>query len=312
MSAQPGPSEHVRAERWWGSVPALVTPLTPEREIDEDGVAALVARALADGAAGVLVASVTGEGTLLTPEQRAQATRRARAALDDAVGAPGAVGLLAGASGPTVEALVDDVTRLAASGADATLVLAPHTQPLTPDELADLHLAVAERAPGPMLVDHAPQLTGSALTPRALGRVLEHPGVTGLLDASPDAERRARFVETAEERPGFRVLTGHAATLHTALEDGVDGSALALANLRQHEVVALHEAVVSGSTERAGRLQERLTRLGEGVGGAGASVPAVLKAALQLDGVIAERWCRPPLRSVSGHRLDRVRTAMLG
>jgi hypothetical protein len=36
-----------------------------------------------------------------------------------------------------------------------------------------------------------------------------------------------------------------------------------------------------------------------------------LKAALQLDGVLTERWCRPPLRSVAPGGLDRVRTALL-
>jgi dihydrodipicolinate synthase/N-acetylneuraminate lyase len=40
-------------------------------------------------------------------------------------------------------------------------------------------------------------------------------------------------------------------------------------------------------------------------------VPAVLKAALQLDGLITERWCRPPLRSIPPQRLDQVRTALM-
>jgi hypothetical protein len=40
-------------------------------------------------------------------------------------------------------------------------------------------------------------------------------------------------------------------------------------------------------------------------------MPAALKAALQLDGVLTERWCRPPLRSVAPAGLDRVRTALL-
>lgn len=298
-------------ERFSGSLPALVTPLTAEREIDEDDVAGLVARALGDGAAGVLVAGSTGEGTLLTPGQRARLTRRARAAVDGAASGSRRPGLLAGASGPTPEALEHDVARLAEAGADAVLVLAPHTHPLTPDELADLHLGVAERAPVPTLVYHVPQLTGSALTPEALGRLAEHPAVVGVKDSSPDAERRARFVEVAADHEDTVVLTGHGPTLLTALRDGVDGSITAVANLRPHQVVALHDAVATGDADRASQLQDRLTRLSEAVGGVGASVPAALKAALQLDGVIAERWCRPPLHSVAPSRLDRVRTAML-
>ena len=299
-----------------GCLPALVTPLTPEREIDDRGVAALVRRALADAAAGVLVAGSTGEGTLLEPEQRAQLTRIARDTIDNA-GDPGPNSpsgrpplLLAGASGPTVSGLHADVARLTLAGADAALVLAPHTYPLTPEELADLHLEVAEHAELPTLVYHIPQLTGSALTPEGVGRVARHPNVAGMKDSSPDAVRRAEFVEAVREIDDFDVVTGHAPTLLQALRAGVAGSITAIANLRQWQVVAL-SAAVAADDPKAERLQEGLTRLSAAIGDVGASVPAVLKAALQLDGLITERWCRPPLRSIPPQRLDQVRTALM-
>ena len=298
-----------------GCLPALVTPLTPEREIDEEGVRTLVSRAVADGASGVLVAGTTGEGTLLEPGQRAQVTRAARQALDESSRGEGDSGgllrLLAGASGPTVSSLAADVERLAQAGAEAVLVLAPHTYPLAPDELADLHLDVADRAPVPTAIYHIPQLTGSWLTADAVVELAGHPGIVGMKDSSPDAQRRSEFLAAVTPQHGFHLVTGHAPSLRAALEAGAHGSITAVANLRQHHVVALHEAVADGDTERSRRLQDMLTRLSEGIGAAGASVPATLKAALQLEGVIAERWCRPPLRSLDSKRLDRVRTALM-
>lgn len=302
-----------------GSMPALVTPLTPQREVHEDDVRTLVSRAIGDGASGTLVAGSTGEGTLLEPDQRVQVTRAARSALDelgpgpdDDGAGPGATPrLVAGASGPTVSALHQDVERLATAGADAVLVLAPHTLPLAPEELVELHLAVAERAPLPTVIYHVPQLTGSTLTVDAMRELADHPAVVGMKDSSPDADRRAEFLAAAAELADFDVVTGHAPTLRAALQDGARGSITAVANLRQHRVVALHEAVAAGDAARAAELQASLTRLSEGIGAAGASVPATLKAALQLDGVIAERWCRPPLRSLDSSRLDRVRTALM-
>lgn len=306
-SADPTPA----AAGWTGSLPALVTPLTPEREVDEHDVAALVRRALADGASGVLVTGSTGEGTLLEPGQRAQVARAARAALDEASGEHPGARLLAGASGPTVDALDEDVARLGAAGADAVLVLAPHTYPLRPEELADLHAGVAERAPVPTLVYHIPQLTGSSLTPDAVAELAGRPGIAGMKDSSPDAERRAAFVAAVAGRADFDLLTGHGPTVRAALEAGASGSITAVANLRQRRVVSLHEAVAAGDTAGAAEHQAALTRLSDGIAAAGASVPAVLKAALQLDGVITERWCRPPLQSVGPGRLDRVRTALM-
>lgn len=295
-----------------GALPALVTPLSDPTSLDPVGLGDLVRRALADGASGVLVAGTTGEGSLLEPEQRAELTALARAVMTD-LDVTGEAWLLAGASGPSLPALHADVARLAAAGADAVLVLPPPLQPLTPDEVADLHLAVAERAAVPTLVYHIPQLTGSPLTPETVRRIAAHERIVGMKDSSPDADRRAAFVDAVADVDDFAVLTGHAPTLAAALTAGVSGSITAVANVRLRRIVALHGAVAAGADGDAevARLQAGLTRLIAGIAAVGASVPAVLKAALQLDGVLGERWCTPPLASVPGNRLDHVRTAML-
>ena len=286
-----------------GSLPALVTPLTPDRQVHEDDLEALIGLAIADGASGVLVAGSTGEGSLLEPDQRVQLTRRARAATDATV--------VAGASGATVEALDADVERLVEAGADLVLVLAPNTYLLSPEELRDLHLGVAERTTAATLLYHIPQLTGSALTAEAVRELADHPRIGGMKDSSPDAGRRRDFIEVTRDVEGFEVLTGHAPTLLAALEDGASGSITALANLRQRQIVALHAAVQDGDTAEASRLQAALSRFAESLVAVGSSMPATLKAALQLDGVVTERWCRPPLRSVPPGRLDHVRTALM-
>lgn len=296
-----------------GSLPALVTPLTSQGDVHEDDVAALVRRALGDGATGVVVAGSTGEGALLEADHRVQLTRCARAAIDGVVDGGGGTPalLIAGASGPTVAALDADVARLAEAGADLVLVLAPSTYPLTPDELVELHLTVAERADVPTLVYHLPQYTGSHLTPDAVRELAGHPRIAGMKDSSPDPDRRARFIEVRRSAPDFALFTGHAPTLRAALAAGADGSITAIANVRQRQVVALHAGVATGDDATARSQQSALARTSEALHDVGASLPAVLKAALQLEGAISERWCRPPLHSVAPKRLDHVRTALL-
>jgi 4-hydroxy-tetrahydrodipicolinate synthase len=294
-----------------GSMPALVTPLTAERTVDEEDLERLVRRAVADGATGVLVAGTTGEGAVLEPAAREQLVRRARATLDAATTAEPNGWLLAGASGPSVAAVEADVGRLAAAGADAVLVLAPSTYPLTADELAAFHLDVADRADIDTVVYHIPQLTGSSLTPDTLARVADHDRIIGVKDSSTEAERRAAFVAATDDTVGFAVMTGHASTLLEALRAGAAGSITAIANVRQRGVVALHDAVGEGDDAAARREQDRLSATSAAFGDLGPSLPAVLKAALQLEGVVKERWCAPPLGSVPPDRLDRVRTASL-
>lgn len=290
------------------ALPALVTPLTPDGEVHLGDLARLVTATLDDGAAGVLVAGSTGEGTLLDPVSRAALTEVARKTVDrhrrsDAL-------VLAGASGPTMPSLHDDVARLAAAGADHVLVLAPHTYPLEPDELLAAHLEVAEHAPVPTLAYHIPQLTGSALTPATVAELARHDRVVGMKDSSPDAERRAAFV-AATSAQDFGVLTGHAPTLQAALSAGAAGSITAIANLRLRQVLALHRAVAEDDEVAATRSQQRLGHTEAALRRGPGSLPAVIKAALQLEGRIEERWCRAPLASVPPPRLDRVRTALL-
>jgi 4-hydroxy-tetrahydrodipicolinate synthase len=287
--------------------PALVTPLTEGGDLHADDLTTVVGRAIDEGAAGVLVAGSTGEGALLTPTQRVEAVRVARAA---GAGGDGTL-LLAGASAPTVDELVADVTALADAGADEVLVLAPAIYPLRPEEVVACHLDVAERAGVATLVYHFPAITGSWLTPDALREVAGHPNVGGVKDSSPDVQRRAAFVAATRGVPGFRVLTGHAPTLAEALRDGADGSITAVANLRMRQVLALHRAVSQGDGATAASLQAALTATVAALAAVGGSNPAVLKAALQLEGTLEERWCRPPLASVPPSRLDHVRTALL-
>ena len=285
-----------------GVLPALVTPLLRPDELDLPGFAALVERAVVDGASGVLVAGSTGEGPLLESDHRVELVRAA-------VAAAGGATIVACASGPTMEAVARDVERLGQEGADLVLVLAPNYLPLHPEELADSHLWVAARAQVPTLVYHIPQFTGSALTPETVAELARHEAIVGMKDSSPDADRRASFVTAGG--PDFAVMTGHAPSLRQGLESGVAGSITAVANLRQRGVARLHEAVASGDAATAARIQDAVTGTASGISAVGASIPAVIKAALQLEGVITERWCRPPLRSVGATSLDRVRTALL-
>jgi dihydrodipicolinate synthase/N-acetylneuraminate lyase len=296
-----------------GSLPALVTPLDASRQVHLGDMAGLVRRALGDGASGVVVAGSTGEGALLEPDQRVALTRTAREVVDEVIGGDGAQRplVVAGATGSSVAAVHADVARLAHAGTDVALVMAPATYPLTPEELVAFHLEVAEQAPVPTLVYHIPQFTGSVLVPDVLAALAAHPRIVGMKDSSPDTDRRAAFAAAAAGLDGFDVLTGHGPSLQAALEAGVVGSITAIANLRQRQVVRLHAATAAGDTVEAARLQQGIARTAAAVDAVGSSMQAVLKAALQLEGLVTERWCVAPLLSVPTARLDQVRTALL-
>lgn len=283
-----------------GSVPDLVTPMRSAGELDLPGLARRVEQAAEDGADSVLVAGPTGEGPLLTP-----ADRRAVTVAAVETGVP----VIAGASGATLDDVHADIGRLGGAGAGAVLVLAPGTLPLTGEEVVAVHVDAADRAAVPTLVLHAPQLTGAQLTPEHVARLAGHRNIVGLVDASDDDDRRAAFVQRAGD--ALAVLTAWTATAKAARRAGVAGVVLPIANLRGPQVAGLLRDVDDGNEVTAAETQASLAAAEAGLRAVGGSLVAAIKAALQLDGRLDERWCVPPLASVPGNRLDRVRTALL-
>lgn len=283
-----------------GAMPALVTPMSAPGVLDLPAIAAATQRAHEHGATGVVVAGTTGEGTLLSP-----ADRRAVTAAAVETGVP----VIAGASGATLEDLHADVARLGGTGVSAVMVLAPSYQPLTEDEVVDVHVAVADRSEVPTIVYHIPQFTGTTLTPEAVGALGGHRNIVGIKDSSPDQKHREDLIAAAKGRLG--VFVGHGPSLGASLRSGAVGSITAIANVRMDDVVALHEAVAANDEARESSLQASLTAMEVALGTAPGSLAATIKAALQLQGWLDERYCVPPLRSVGGGHLDLIRTALL-
>lgn len=283
-----------------GCIVPLITPMLSPGELDLPGLGRLLGNVTDAGATGVLVAGPIGEGPLLAP-----ADRRALTIAAEGTDRP----VLVGVSGATLDELHADVARVAGAGADAVVVLAPGAVPLRGEELAALHLAVADRAEVPTLLAHDPRTITSPVAAEAVTRLAAHDGILGVVDLGADAEQRQTLLAAAG--PGFAVLSADIPTLLEALAAGVTGTVTGVANLRTAQLVELLAASGAGDDTAAARVHASLLACEDGLRRSGRSMPAAIKAALQLEGLIDERWCVPPLDSVPPNRLDRIRTALL-
>ncbi len=285
-----------------GCIVPLVTPMLSAGELDLRGLGGLIRNVTEAGAAGVLVAGPVGEGPLLAPADRRALTIAATEATE--TGGP----VLVGVSGATPDDLHADVARIASAGADAVVVLAPGAVPLRGEELVALHLAVADRAEVPTVLGYDPRTTTSPITGDALTRLAAHDRVLGVVDLGGDAAQRRAFLAAGA---GFAVLAADTPTLPASLTAGVTGAVVGIANLRTAQLVELLAASDAGDDTARAQLHASLVACEDGLRGSGRSMPAAIKAALQLEGLIDERWCVPPLDSVPPNRLDRIRTALL-
>lgn len=282
-----------------GAIPALITPLDDDGRPDLTAFERHVHRAVDHGFDAVLVAGSTGEGPLLTPDDRAGLVRAAASAA-------GGVPVLACVCGLTLDDLHREAERAAAAGAAAVLCLAPFYFPLSPAEQVAAYHAVADRAATPLLAYHFPQLTGSALTPEAVADLAAHPQVVGMKDSSGDLQRLRRFVAATRGR-SFGVFPGSGRLVLDGLRAGAAGSITAVANVRPAEVVAVHAAVAESDLEAARGFQNRLAAVSALLDEVPGPLAVAIKALLELEGELANRRCVPPLAAAAASSVEHLK-----
>lgn len=239
---------------------------------------------------GFVLFGSTGEGALLDEDEMVRLADYAR----DLV--PPARPLIAGAGAESTRAVVRLARRFAEAGADGVLVHPPayFGVSLSPADLRDHYLAVAEASPVPVVVYHMPKFTHVTLEPGLMAELSRHPNVAGIKDSAGDLKRFAEYTDACEK--GCRLFIGNGALLYAALELGAVGGILALGLLAPDPYTRLIEHFGEGRLPEAGRLQERLAPAHKQI--VGAFGARGVKVGLDLMG-----WHggppRPPLRPLS-------------
>ncbi|MEU4391172.1 dihydrodipicolinate synthase family protein [Kribbella sp. NPDC023855] len=280
------------AQKLSGVVPPLVTPLTPEYDVDTASLARLVEHQLTGGVRGVFVLGTSGEGTFLTDEQR-------QTVLETVVSeVAGQVPVLAGAIDTSTARVGAHVSAALKAGVDAIVATAPF--------YAATHWAEIERhftrlasvaGETPLYAYDIPSRVGGTKLPAALVIELGRRGVVaGVKDSSGQETSLRQLVldRAAAGLDGFAIMTGSELTVDSALSFGVDGVVPGLGNVDPAGYVRIFDAVAAGSPEVARAEQDRLFRLFDIVEvadrsrmGASSAALGAFKAALFLLGVIA-------------------------
>jgi 4-hydroxy-2-oxoglutarate aldolase len=255
---------------------------------------------LAEPITGIVAAGSTGEAPLLEREEHLRLVESTRELVGDRQ-------VIAGTGAESTSAVISLTAESAARGADAVLVRPPayYRPAMTPEALREHFLAVADASPVPVILYNIPVFAPVHLEPGLVGRLVEHENIVGIKDSSGDIENLGALAEACEGRA--RVVVGSGALLYPALELGAVGGIVGVGLLATGPVCELFSAWQSGDGPRAGRLQERVGPLHNGVV-KGLGVPGV-KAALDRLG-LAGGPPRPPLRPLSAKKQQELETIL--
>jgi dihydrodipicolinate synthase/N-acetylneuraminate lyase len=258
------------------TIAAALTPLADDgATLEEAAVAPYLAFLAAGGVDGVLLTGTTGEGMLLTSDERMRLLELA---------ATGPLQVIAHCGAQSTAATVELAAHANATGVAGVAVIAPPYFPLDEDELLAHFVAAAQAcAPTPFYAYELERASGYAIPVRVIERLRAiADNLVGMkVSDAPFAKVQPYMLD------GLEVLIGAESLIGEGLAAGASGAVSGLASAFPEIVV---EAVRSGDSAAAGALRasvERFPRL------------AALKAVAVARGVPMREDMRRPLRTLT-------------
>ena len=274
-----------------GVIPALLTPFTKDGEqVDYDQACALADRLANKGVHGFFPCGTTGEGPLLTVDER-------KKLLEELVGAVGErVRVIAHAGAFDTATTIALARHARDAGAFAAGVVTPGFYTLDDDALAAHFKAVAKAVKGfPILLYNIPGCVKNVLRPELLVKLATQvDNIVGVKDSSGDM---AALTQTLANAPrGFHLINGCDEYSFQALVAGAKGSVASTANVVPELFLAIFNHVREGNLKKAWAAQVKLSHVC-GLLRHGLS-PAYYKEGLRLRGFDAGP-VRSPLRKLT-------------
>ncbi len=288
--------------RFGAVVTAMVTPFDDEGSLDLDAAASLARWLTEHGSDGLVVAGTTGEGPVLSDQEKLDLWR----AVADAVTVP----VVAGTGSNDTAHSVELTRRASACGVAGALVVTPYYNRPSQAGIEAHFRAVAAASDLPVLIYDIPVRTGRKVTHEVLVRLArEVPSIVGVKDASGSPAGSARLVADAPD--GFELYSGDDALTLPLLSIGAVGVVGVATHWAGPHMAELIAAYVKGDVARAREVNGQLLPSYAYETGDDAPNPVPAKAMMRVLGH-AVGQCRLPLGPAPEGLEDRARQVLDG
>jgi 4-hydroxy-tetrahydrodipicolinate synthase len=278
-----------------GIVPALITPMTQDENIDEAGLRVLVDRLIDAGVHGLFVLGTNGEFISLSEKEK---LRIARIAVEQS---RGRVPVIAGTGAYATREVIELNQKMQDQGVAAVSVITPYFNGATQAELLRHYERIAQGTSLPVMLYTIPAKTGITLNVDTVRRLSEIPNIRGIKDSGGDFDRLVQLISL--RRDDFAVFTGTDSMILWTLMAGGDGAVAATTNAVPSVVMSIWNHFQKGDINAARKAQEALRPLRDAF--ALGTLPVVLKTAADILGMPAGPARAPalPLDDAARERL---------
>jgi len=287
-------------KKYSGVIVPAVTPLTVRLELDEEAVARLF-DLFYQYSIPPFILVTTGESASLPVSVKEVFLRVAGLCKK-----PGTM-LYAGISSNVLRESVAFAYYCADHGVDALAVTLPSYYSLTPAQMHQYFLLLANAVPLPLIIYNIPATTHMSIPLELVDTLSHHPNIVATKDSERSEERLAKSLELWKDRDDFGHFLGWAAKSAEALIGGSDGLIPSTGNLVQWIYADMLKAVETADIAKAYKMQELSDAYGniyQGNKTLGESLWA-LKALMQYKHICGDT-VMPPLQAMNEEEKQRL------
>ena len=233
---------------------ALVTPFTPDGEVDYQALKRLVNYQLDNGADFLCILATTGEAPCLSEAEQEKITETVKQLNH------GRVPILKYCGGNNTRAVVEEIQHTDWSGIDGILSICPYYNKPSQEGLYRHFKAISAASPLPIVLYNVPGRTGINMKPDTMIRLArECDNIVAVKEASGSLEQVDEIIKNKPE--GFEVISGDDALTFSMVASGAAGVISVIGNALPKQFSRMIRLEFKGEYEPARVIHHRFTEL---------------------------------------------------
>jgi 4-hydroxy-tetrahydrodipicolinate synthase len=276
---------------------AMITPFRPDGSLDLDAAQKVANHLVDHGNDTLVISGTTGESPTTTDDEKIQLLRAVLAAVGDRAQ------VVAGVGSNNTAHSVESAKAAEAAGANGLLVVTPYYNKPPQAGIKAHFFAVADATGLPVIAYDIPGRTGVPILTDTLLALAEHPRIVAVKDAKGDIAGTTKVLANSD----LAYYCGADELNLALLSIGAVGIISVVSHVASEQYREMIAAVTAGDLATAQQIDRQLVPVVEAIM-TRTQGAIMVKAALQLTGVIEHRTTRAPLIDATPEQIDWLTT----
>lgn len=233
---------------------ALITPFTPDGEVDYKALVRLVEYQIDNGADFLCILATTGETPCLSKEEKVK-IKNLVVEINK-----GRLPILMGCGGNNTKAVIEEIQATDWSGISGILSVCPYYNKPSQEGLYQHFKAIANASPLPVVLYNVPGRTGVNMTSEITVRLANDcENIVAVKEASGNLEQVDEIIKNKPD--GFDVISGDDALTFSMVASGAAGVISVIGNALPKEFSRMIRLEFKGEYEAARNIHHKFTEL---------------------------------------------------